>query len=141
MTANSVEHGSGEFTILIVDDSPFVRAQVKEILRNEPVRIIEALDGEDAWKIFDTNPDINFVLCDVNMPRLDGVGFLGRVSKKNNGKPSVPVVMLTTENNLDKVMQAKKFGATAWMLKPPVAADLLRIIRKFAANRRPSAAS
>lgn len=126
----------GVFTLLIVDDSSFVRAQVKEIMRNENVHIIEAVDGEEAWKIFDSNPDIHFVLSDVNMPRLDGVGFLERVCKKNNGKPSVPVVMLTTETNLEKVILAKKLGAAAWMLKPPVAADLLKVIRKFLAHHR-----
>lgn len=141
MVPKATQPNTGEFTILIVDDSPFVRAQVKEILRSEPVKVIEAADGEEAWNIFDSNPDIHFVLCDVNMPRLDGVGFLGKVSKKNNGKPAVPVVMLTTENNLDKVMQGKKLGAIAWLLKPPVATDLLRIIHKFAANRRSPAAS
>lgn len=141
MSHNSTQKNAAVFTILIVDDSPFVRAQVKEILRDEAVNLIEAVDGEEAWSIFDTNPDIHFVLCDVNMPRLDGVGFLGRVSKKNNGKPIVPVVMLTTESNLDKVMQGKKLGATAWLLKPPTAADLLRIIRKFAVSHRSPAAS
>lgn len=127
----SSSKSQGWFTMLIVDDSPFVRAQIKEIMRDESVRIIEAFDGEEAWTIFDTNPDIQFVLCDVNMPRLDGVGFLERVSKMNHGRPAVPIVMLTTESNLDKVMQGKKLGATAWLLKPPVAADLLRIVRKF----------
>lgn len=120
----------GTFKVLVIDDSPFVRAQVKDILGNLMLTIVEAEDGEDGWAKLQKHTDVKFILCDVNMPKLDGLGFLQRISEKM-GKPSFPIVMLTSENQLDKVLAAKKYGATAWLIKPPQAQDLQKIVKKF----------
>lgn len=114
--------------ILIADHSAFARVRIKEILRNEPVRIMEVADGEDAWRILETTPGIQFVFCDANLPRLNGVGLLERLNKKRNG---TSVAILSTETPLDLVLQAKKLGATAWLQKPLLASDMLDLIHRF----------
>jgi two-component system, chemotaxis family, chemotaxis protein CheY len=123
-------NSNGPFKIMVVDDSPFIRAQVKDILGNLMITIVEAEDGEDAWTKLQKNKDVRFILCDVNMPKLDGLGFIQRISEKM-GKVSFPIVMLTTENQLDKVLAGKKYGATAWLIKPPQAQDLIKLVKKF----------
>ncbi|MCX6116152.1 MAG: response regulator [Proteobacteria bacterium] len=128
--APSPTANSSTFKILVIDDSPFVRAQVKDILGNLMVTLVEAEDGEDGWQKLQKHSDIRFVLCDVNMPKLDGLGLIKRISDKM-GKVSFPIVMLTTENQLDKVLAAKKYGATAWLIKPPQPQDLQKIVKKF----------
>jgi two-component system chemotaxis response regulator CheY len=78
------------------------------------------------------NSDIGLVICDINMPRMDGLAFLGQLgSRSPDKKLPVPVVMLTTENKLDRVIEGKKLGATAWLIKPPAPQDLLRLVEKF----------
>jgi two-component system chemotaxis response regulator CheY len=117
-------------TLLLIDDSAMIRQQVKDILKQYALHIVEASDGEEGWEQFLRNPQTKLILCDINMPRLDGLGFLRRISAET-GRPQVPIVMLTTENQLDKVMIGKKNGASAWLLKPPSETDVIRLVQKF----------
>ena len=133
----NVEEAGGikAFKVLIVDDSPFVRSQIKDILRNEHVTLIEAEDGEVGLEMVRTHPDINLIFCDINMPRMDGLGFLQQLGHLGSkGQPPCHVIMLTTENKLDKVLQGKKLGATAWLIKPPAPQDIIKLITKFRAS-------
>jgi two-component system, chemotaxis family, chemotaxis protein CheY len=123
------------FKLLLVDDSAFVRNQIKEILAAANVTILEAEDGSKALDVVALNSDIGLVICDINMPRMDGLAFLTQlVARSPNKKPPCPVVMLTTENKLDRVLEGKKLGATAWLIKPPAPQDILRLIEKFRAS-------
>lgn len=118
--------------VLIVDDSAFVRNQIKEILASTNVEIYEAEDGSKALDAVAAHADFGLVICDINMPRMDGLAFLSQLSSRSpTKKPPFPVVMLTTENKLDRVLEGKKLGATAWLIKPPAAQDLLRLVEKF----------
>jgi two-component system chemotaxis response regulator CheY len=123
---------SSPFKLLIVDDSAFVRNQIKEILAAANVTILEAEDGSKALDIVSAHKDIGLIICDINMPHMDGLAFLTQLTSRSpDKKPPMPVVMLTTENKLDKVLEGKKLGATAWLIKPPAAQDILRLIDKF----------
>jgi two-component system, chemotaxis family, chemotaxis protein CheY len=120
------------FKILLVDDSQFVRTQVRDILLSQKVTLLEAEDGEAALEVLAKHQDIKLILCDVNMPRMDGLAFLKKLlDGQGAGKAKIPVIMLTTENSLDKVILGKKLGAIAWIIKPLMAPDIIRLIDKF----------
>ena len=121
-----------KFKILLVDDSPFVRTQVRDVVLTQQATVLEAEDGIQALAVGEKHPDINLILCDINMPKMDGLAFLKILSERSTpGKPRIPVIMLTTENMLDKVVQGKKLGAVAWVIKPMSAPDIIRLIEKF----------
>jgi len=70
------------------------------------------------------------ILCDVNMPRMDGIEFLEKF-KAENRAPSVPVVMLTTNGTPDLIARAKRAGARGWIVKPFKAELLMGAVRRI----------
>ena len=101
--------------VLVVDDSLMVRRQVGGTLRNLGYVVVEAVDGLDALEKLELNGDAQLIVCDVNMPRMNGIEFLERLSAKG---AKIPVVMLTTEGEPDLIHRAKSLGAKGWLLKP-----------------------
>ncbi len=114
--------------VLVVDDSMMVRAQVKRALSAE-FTIAEAVDGLDAMEKLSASPDVALVICDVNMPRMNGLEFLEGLSVSTH---RIPVVMLTTEGQEEMIQRAKSLGAKAWLLKPFKPDHLLAVARKTA---------
>jgi two-component system, chemotaxis family, chemotaxis protein CheY len=102
-------------TILVVDDSSMVRQQVGRALGGAGFRIVEAADGVDALEKLAAFPETKLVVCDVNMPRMNGIEFLENLW--SNGS-ALPVVMLTTEGQPDIIHKAKALGAKGWIVKP-----------------------
>ena len=98
-------------TIMVVDDSAPVRQQVGMALRQAGFEVVEAVDGLDAIERLKTTP-CAMAVCDVNMPRMNGIEFLEKVGK------TLPVVMLTTEGHPDVKKKAKEAGAKGWIIKP-----------------------
>jgi two-component system chemotaxis response regulator CheY len=103
-------------TILIVDDSVTVRQQVGLALTQAGYRVVEAQDGRDALLILERG-GISMIICDVNMPRMNGFEMLERL-KLHPRHATIPVVMLTSERRPDLVERAKKAGASGWITKP-----------------------
>jgi two-component system, chemotaxis family, chemotaxis protein CheY len=116
-------------TILIVDDSESVREMLTYSLEDAGYNILAGTDGEDALKYFADNRKIHLVITDLHMPRLDGIGFIKKVRFLDNYR-YVPILFLTTESQGSKKEEAKKAGATGWLVKPFVADKLLTIIKK-----------
>ncbi|HEY8942944.1 MAG TPA: response regulator, partial [Polyangiaceae bacterium] len=79
--------------------------------------VLEAADGIDGADCIRGRSDLSLVLCDVNMPRLNGLEMLESVGEEISAK-SLPVVMLTTEGEPQAILRAKKAGARAWIVKP-----------------------
>jgi two-component system, chemotaxis family, chemotaxis protein CheY len=102
-------------SILVVDDSLMVRRQVTAALKGLGYTIVEAVDGLDALEKLEASPGIGLIVCDVNMPRMNGIEFLERLSGRGS---SVPVVMLTTEGQPELMQRAKSLGAKGWLVKP-----------------------
>ncbi|MEO6774314.1 MAG: response regulator [Kofleriaceae bacterium] len=119
--------------VLIVDDSQTVRHQIALALRPSGYEIVEAVDGVDAREKVDDS--IAIVLCDVNMPRMNGLEFLEAI-KRDERNASLPVVMLTTEGNPGMIDRAKKAGAKGWIVKPFKAELLTAAVAKLIAARR-----
>ena len=107
--------------ILIIDDEKAIRKTLSEILSYEGYKIEEAGDGEEGLKKFGEKT-FDLVLCDIKMPKLDGIEFLER-SKEIN--PDVPVIMISGHGNIDTAVEAVKKGAFDYISKPP---DLNRLL-------------
>ncbi len=103
--------------VMVVDDSTTVRQQLGHALQSAGFDVIEAVDGQDAMDKVVANRDLAMVVCDVHMPRMDGLEFV----RSMKGEPlyrDIPVVMLTTEGRPELIAQAKALGAKAWLVKP-----------------------
>lgn len=115
-------------TILAVDDSASMRRMVSFTLKNAGFEVIEAVDGEDAWDKA-CRRDVDLVLTDQLMPRLDGIGLTRRL----RGDPrfrTTPILILTTESS-DRMKQAgRAAGANGWMVKPFDPSRLVEVIGK-----------
>jgi two-component system, chemotaxis family, chemotaxis protein CheY len=116
-------------SILVIDDSMMVRKQVGNALKAHGYTVVEAVDGVDALAKLESNPDTQLVVCDVNMPRMNGLEFLEQLSAK---KRSLPVVMLTTEGQPELIQRAKALGAVGWLVKPFKPEFLLATAKKLA---------
>jgi two-component system chemotaxis response regulator CheY len=114
--------------ILIVDDSASLRQVAGMALTRAGYEVVEAVDGEDG--ISKLTGKLHLILSDVNMPKLDGIGFLKAV-KANPAYKFTPVVMLTTEAGDEKKSEGRAAGAKAWILKPFQPQTLLDAVAKL----------
>ncbi len=111
--------------ILIIDDEKAIRKTLGEILSYEGYKIDEAADGEEGLKkIREKNYDV--VLCDIKMPRIDGIEFLDRINEINR---DVPVIMISGHGTIETAVEAVKKGAYDYISKPPDLNRLLITIR------------
>jgi DNA-binding NtrC family response regulator len=112
-------------SILIIDDEKAIRKTLSEILSFENYKVDEACDGEEGLKKFkDSNFDV--VLCDIKMPKVDGLEFLQKAVETN---PDVPVIMISGHGNIETAVEAVKKGAYDFIQKPPDLNRLLITIR------------
>jgi two-component system chemotaxis response regulator CheY len=106
-------------SVLIVDDSSVMRKIVERSLRQagiEITQVFEASNGLEALAVLNERK-VNLVLCDINMPAMDGLEFVRQLPKVENAK-GVPVVMITTEGSEGHVVQALSAGARGYIRKP-----------------------
>lgn len=116
--------------VLVIDDSLIVRTQVKRALAAE-FDIVEALDGVDALEKASSIADLTLVICDINMPRMNGLDFLENFRKEEKFR-AIPAVFLTTEAHPDLVARAKSLNAKGWIIKPFKADLLMAAAKKLA---------
>jgi DNA-binding NtrC family response regulator len=107
--------------VLIIDDEKAIRKTLNEILSFEGYKIKEAANGEEGLKLFSEKP-FDVVLCDIKMPKIDGLEFLNKASEMN---PDVPIIMISGHGNIDTAVEAVKNGAFDYLSKPP---DLNRLL-------------
>src|SRR5258706_1409012 len=111
--------------ILIIDDEKAIRKTLTEILSFEGYRIDEAPDGEEGLKKF-KNKNYDLVLCDIKMPKLDGIEFLQKAGESNS---DVPIIMISGHGNIEILVEAVKKGAFDYISKPHDLNRLLITIR------------
>ena len=116
--------------VLIVDDSATVRYQVRAALGTAEFEVVDACDGVEGAETIKRLTELAAVICDVNMPRMNGLEMLEAV-KSDPRNALLPIVMLTTEGQHELVQQAKKAGAKGWIVKPFKPELLLAAIRKL----------
>lgn len=112
-------------TVLIVDDSRTVRAAISKHLK-EQFNIIEAGDGEEGWEALQQHPEITLVISDIQMPRLDGYGFICRVRAADEERiRNHPIVVITSAEDEITRERAYACGANDFILKPLEFNDLM----------------
>ena len=114
--------------ILIVDDSATVRQQVRAALEQVGFIVTEAVDGQDAVQKMSVG--FSGIVCDVNMPRMNGVEFV-EVVKKQPEHASLPILMLTTEGSPELIRRANAAGAKGWIVKPFKPDQLVAAMQKL----------
>lgn len=121
--------------ILIVDDSPTLRASVNFVLAGGGYEVYQAENGVDGLeklkKIKKSGKRINLIISDVNMPKMNGLEFLSAVKKKDSDFKFIPVIILTTEREDTLKRKGKEYGAAGWMTKPFKPDLLLQVVKKF----------
>lgn len=107
--------------ILIIDDEKSIRKTLTEILSYEGYKVEEAADGLEGFKMFQAK-QYDAVLCDIKMPKMDGLEFLEKAREVNQ---DVPIIMVSGHGNIDTAVDAVKKGAYDYISKPP---DLNRLL-------------
>lgn len=111
--------------LLIIDDEKAIRKTLIEILAFEGYKVDEAADGEEGLRKF-KEKTFDLVLCDIKMPKLDGLEFLQKAGEIN---PDVPIIMISGHGNIATAVEAVKKGAFDFISKPPDLNRLLITIR------------
>lgn len=103
--------------ILVVDDSSTVRKAIRRILEQLGHTVEEAGDGEEAIARLHGPARYHAVLCDIDMPTMDGLAFLGALPTYPAIVPP-PIIMCTTHTSFDKIALALTLGASEYIMKP-----------------------
>lgn len=114
--------------ILVVDDSGTVRSEVRAALQEGGFEVIEAGDGVEGVEQLDAHGSFSAIVCDVNMPRMDGIQFLQKLAERGD---TIPTVMLTTEGQPELIQRAKQAGAKGWIVKPFKPDLLLKAMKRL----------
>ncbi len=101
--------------LLVVDDEKNLRLVVQKEMARQGHEVECAEDGEAAWEMLESQ-DFDVLLCDINMPRLDGLGLLRRTRERNQNPPEV--IMLTGQATVESAIEAMKLGAYDYLTKP-----------------------
>jgi two-component system chemotaxis response regulator CheY len=118
-------------TVLTVDDSRTMREMLRMALADVGFRVVQAEDGVHGLEVLAAErPDV--IVTDINMPRMDGFGFIEAVRQDAQYR-AIPILVLTTESDDEKKARARRAGATGWIVKPFDPAKLVAAIRRVAA--------
>jgi len=102
---------------LVVDDSRAMRLVLKKIMNDVGFEVSEAGDGSEALIRLKELDSVDLMLVDWNMPVMDGLEFV-RAVRKDQSYDEVPVMMVTTEDGMDKIVEALEAGADEYVMKP-----------------------
>ena len=120
-------------TVLTVDDSRTMREMLRLALADAGFLVVQAEDGVHGLEVLQAQAEApQVIVTDINMPRMDGFGFIEEV----RGDPQyrgVPILVLTTESDAEKKNRARMAGATGWIVKPFNPVKLVDAIRRVAA--------
>ncbi len=116
-------------TVLVVDDSATMVVSLKTTLAMSGFAVETAGNGQAALDKLKAGLKPNLIITDINMPVMGGMELIRNV-RALPGLRFVPILTLTTESEAAKRDEAKKAGATGWLVKPMLGNDLIAVIRK-----------
>jgi len=117
--------------VLTVDDSRTMRSMLMLALTDAGHTVIQAEDGVHGVEVLNQSGGVDVIITDINMPRMDGFGFIDHVRRDPRCR-STPILVLTTESEPTKKQRAKDAGATGWIVKPFDPAKLVAAVRRVA---------
>ncbi len=120
--------------IIVVDDSRTARQQVAQALEAAGYEVLEAIDGNDGIAKVIAHEDAALIVCDVNMPNLNGIDMIEKL-RREMPRLRVPIVMLTTEAHPELLQRAKLAGAKGWIVKPFKQDLLVAAVRKLVGDK------
>ena len=118
-------------TILTVDDSRTMRDMLRLALTGAGHTVVQAEDGVHGIEVLSQTPDVDVIITDINMPRMDGYGFIDNVRRDPRAR-ATPILVLTTESEPAKKQRARDAGATGWIVKPFDPEKLIAAVRRVA---------
>lgn len=114
--------------VLIVDDSKTVRNLVAFILKAEGIKVTTAEDGLDGLEKLYSMAEVDLILTDINMPRMDGFSFIIAVREQEAYK-DIPIIILSTEGGEEDIQKGIRLGANLYMVKPAQPEKMVRNIK------------
>lgn len=120
--------------ILVVDDSKTIRMSMTEILGRLGYEVLLAESAEQAMELVQGGLEAKLVITDYNMPGKNGVQLIQELRTQPKYRFS-PILVLTTETQQDLRGQAKKAGATGWLVKPVNAGQLVEVVKQVMPKR------
>jgi two-component system, chemotaxis family, chemotaxis protein CheY len=118
-------------TILTVDDSKTMRDMLRLALTGAGHAVIQADDGIAGVEALRNAGSVDVIITDINMPRMDGYGFINSVRSDPQHR-ATPILVLTTESEASKKQRARDAGATGWIVKPFDPAKLIAAVGRVA---------
>ena len=107
-----------QLKLLVVDDSSTMRRIIKNTLARLGYKdVLEGADGVEGWEQLDSNPDIEMLITDWNMPEMNGLELVKKVRADERFK-DLPIIMVTTEGGKAEVITALKAGVNNYIVKP-----------------------
>jgi len=104
--------------LLVVDDSSTMRRIIKNTLARLGYKdVLEGADGVEGWDAIDTNPDVEMLITDWNMPEMNGLELVKKV-RSDERFVDLPIIMVTTEGGKSEVITALKAGVNNYIVKP-----------------------
>lgn len=119
--------------LLVVDDENNLRLVVQKEMTRQGHEVKTAADGKAAWDLIEQQ-DFDVLLCDINMPRLDGIGLLRRLREKSQNPPEV--IMLTGQATVESAIEAMKLGAYDYLTKPYRITELSVLVTQAAEKQK-----
>ena len=120
-------------TVLTVDDSRTMREMLRLALADAGFRVVQAEDGIHGLEVLQAEAERpQVIVTDINMPRMDGFGFIEELRGDQRYR-GIPILVLTTESDAEKKNRARMAGATGWIVKPFNPVKLVDAIRRVAA--------
>ena len=121
-------------TVLAIDDSRTMRQMVNHALVEAGYRVLQAADGIEGLEVLQAHGrEIDVVVTDINMPRMDGFGVIDGV-RADPAHRATPILVLTTEIDRAKKERARSAGATDWIVKPFNPVKLVEAVRRVAGS-------
>jgi len=119
-------------TILIIDDSAVMLMSLRQALEMASFKVVPAKDGLEAFNRIKSGLKPDLIITDINMPNMNGIDF---IKNARSILRFTPILALTTESQAAKRDEAKRLGATGWLVKPVAGPDLLRVIKQVLPGR------
>lgn len=113
--------------VFLVDDSSTMLMSLKSTLEISGFKVDTASDGEQALGKLQAGLKPDLIITDINMPRMDGLLLIKEARKLLR---FTPILALTTESQASKRDEAKRLGASGWLIKPVTGSDLIRIVKQ-----------